>query len=457
MTLPFDLAPRQVEDIVYLSQYERVGLFWDVGVGKTVASTVLAEMYDRDVNLAVVRPILIEQWYEWLAQTYPNQVDKIKVYYGGERDWRELKDAKWIITSHGIFRRDYSHLVKALIGRSHTTILDEAQDAKSVQSKLYKLTKLVSQGQPLILATATPTTFPIDAYSYISLKTPDAYRGVTHFENLHVAERDFYKRVIEWKNLDVVTEHLMRQATKRTKDEVFGDLIKQPCYIPIHYNLAPAHKKLYDKLVDECLLSIENGSMKIDASTPQRLYHLTQQMVLNWGYFSDRPDDRAAGLDLLDQVVDETDCFNPNRSKLMVWTYYQMSSASLHEYLRKKFSGAVVAAYGKVDSQKAVQKFLHDPATRILVAQPASVGVGLNAMEVCWEQLFLEFSTIPMHIWQAIGRVDRMGQKHVPNIRWGVARQTVQDRLLANLLRNDDTVNKVELNTKSLRAALMGG
>ena len=411
-------------------------------------------MLDRPHNVLVLPPILIEQWREWLTLVDPTST--VTVYYGPRRKPEDMH-GKWVLTSHSIFRMDFKLLQQYFLPKQHTTILDEAQAIKNVESKLFKYIRDFSVGQPLIMATATATSKPVDAYSYISLKTPKIYRSIGHFENLHVVDRDFFGQVTEWADLELVSERLMMQSSKRTKEEVFGDAINPPVFIPMHYKLAPKHQKLYEQLVDECLLELEQSGEKIDATTPQKLYHATQQMILNWSVFCEDPDVRPVALDILDHVIDETGCMEEGRSKLLVWTYYQMSSKFITDYLSKQYPGKVVAAYGGVNSKASVLAFMTKPDTRIMVAQPTSVGMGLNAMKVCNEALFLEFSTVPMHIRQSIGRIDRMGQTKIPNIRLAVADRTVQVKLLANLFKNDDAVSVVERNPQTLRTALLGG
>lgn len=90
------------------------------------------------------------------------------------------------------------------------------------------------------------------------------------------------------------------------------------------------------------------------------------------------------------------------------------------------------------------------------MAQPSSCGVGLNLQYVCWEHLFVEVSTVPHRVKQAVGRSDRVGAVNRSTVRLAQAVGTIQKRLLDNLVANDDLVNKVERNTQSLRSDIFG-
>jgi len=55
-----------------------------------------------------------------------------------------------------------------------------------------------------------------------------------------------------------------------------------------------------------------------------------------------------------------------------------------------------------------------------------------------------------------MGRVDRTGQSKIPRMRFAVAKGTVQELLLINLLRNDGLVEQVEPSKKGIREMLLG-
>lgn len=231
--------------------------------------------------------------------------------------------------------------------------------------------------------------------------------------------------------------------------------LKEPNFIPIHYELAPEHKRLYDQLADEQLLLLPDGG-KIDATTSGRLYNAIQQIVCNWRHFSGVPDVRPAIFDLLDAVADEINLKDPLSSKLIVYTYYVMTSRLMLEYLAPY---GAVGCYSEVSAkqqERNIDQFLTDPACRILVAQPGSGGMGWNPQKVCWELLFVEEPVIPLHFIQGVGRVDRDGQEHVPNIRLAIAEGTIQRRLHHRLLDKDALANEVQGGYKDLRDAIHG-
>lgn len=452
MKLPFELVPLQKEDALDAVRSGRFGLFYAVGGGKTVVSTVVSKLWEDDYTLILCPPILLPQWEEWLHSC--QELDT-SIFAGPKRTVSML-DHRWVIMSHAIFRDSFITILQQFKGRSVNVILDEAQAIKNPKSKLYKcILQFAAPDRNLLMLTATPTSKPQDTYTYMKLKTPTVYRSMGHWTNVHVDKVDIFGAITAYKNLDMLAENFSLKAVARTKRDLFGDNL-DPIFQPMQYDLAPAHLKLYHKLAEEQLLLLDNGE-KIDATSAQRLRHALQQIVLNYARFSGRETDKATGLDLLDEVIEEVDPMKPGNSKLAIWTYYKNSSRLVTAYLQEKYGKqAVVAAYSEVDSAKSVKAIMNDDNCRILVGQPSSVGVGLNLHHVCSEMLFLEQATTPMQTRQAIGRVDRAGQKIKPTIRFAQARGTIQIAMFKDLLRNDDLVTQVERTPKSLRDEIFG-
>jgi SNF2 family DNA or RNA helicase len=332
-------------------------------------------------------------------------------------------------------------------------IVDEAHFLKNSRSVLFKKTQTMSQGHYCQMLTGTPTSKPLDCYSYIKIKSPKLYRSYTHFEALHVGERDFWKTPISFINLDLLRDNFALRSISRTKKEVHGYSLV-PLFPDTSYDLTVEHKKVYDKLVEEQLLLFSDGS-KIDATTPAKLRHALQQAVINFDHFSNNADNRSAFYDILDQTIEETECDQLGKSKLIIWTKYKMTSAKLWEYCKKR-GIKTVAAYSESNASEAAEAFMHDETTRILVANPQSAGAGLNPQYVCSEALFAEIDTVPIYARQAIGRIDRTGQKVPPRIKIAVARGTVQEWLFHDLMRNDDQVARIEPTKDGLRRMLMG-
>lgn len=450
--LPFDLWAFQQKIVNDLGPLERAGYYLDQGVGKTATSTA-STLYklstdEIDTCIVLMPPILIQGWYRFLTQIAGLKVVR---YMGTPVERGKIKmNGHFILMSMQIFKRDFQQIDLAMKGKRLNLLIDEAHMIKNIGSDNHRKVRDFATGQHMMLLTGTPLTTPMDGYAFCKLIAPHLYRSLRHFENLHVEERDFFGSVTKWQNLDLLAANMKVNSARVLREEVLLDLPPVQ-YTPMFYNLESKHLRLYNRLAEEQMLKLESGG-KIDATTASALYHALQQIVLNHDHFADNPEEKSAGYDLVDQVMDEMD-----GRKLVIFANYRMSNKKLIDRLQKY---NVVAAYGAqtaATNQLSVRRFIEDPKIKVFVAQPTSAGYGVDGLQhVCNNALFLECPVVPRDFHQAVARLYRGGQKESTHIRIAVAEKTIQGRLHRQLLANDEMVNGLVGGWKNLREALYG-
>jgi SNF2 family DNA or RNA helicase len=300
--------------------------------------------------------------------------------------------------------------------------------------------------------TGTPISTPADAYAYIKLVSPGTYRSYDMFENIHVKERDFFKNVTEWGNLDLLKTNLAKRSSFISTPEAHPDM-PRALVSEIDYDLEKHHAALYKRLVDQQLLVFDNGAA-IDASTPQSLYQKTQQLVLNYGYFAQQEELEPAGFEVLDEVMSSL-----GGKKVVIFANYKMSVRTIAEHLEK--TGIVcVTLNGDTSNRERednLERFKTDPTCQAFVMNPQAGGVGVDGLQhVCHHMLFMEVPTTPGAFWQAVKRLERPGQKFITDVRIATALGTVQVHLRKNLVKKDGLINQVVPSVNDLRAALYG-
>lgn len=462
--LPFELRHTtssewldQYEAIQSLIEYPRAGLYAEVGTGKTAMATCLALAWDAQVNVVIMPPVLLLQWKRWLESV--GDAGDIVVYRGTPKERKAISlvprgKRTWILMSIGILKRDFIRIIENLKHYKKTIVVDEATSIKNSGTGNHKAVAELADEQNLALLTGTPLSTPHDAYAYVKLITPGVYRSKGQFDNIHVEELDYFDKVVKWKNIGLMQENLMLHSIRLLKEQVLSGL-KKPNYIPIPYELDPQHQALYKELAEEQLLLLETGG-KIDATSASKLYNALQQIVVNWDYFSGNEDARSTAYDLIDAVMDQNAVMNSANSKLIIASYYKMTSRAILQYLSEY---GAVGIYGEVSAKNQEinsERFKFDPTCRILVMQPMSGGFGSDYQHVCSEVLFIEAPRMPIHFNQVVGRVYRDGQKFVPNIHIGLAQGTIQTRLFNDLLNNDKLLNRIQGGFRDLRDAVYG-
>ena len=452
---PFELYPFQVDAVNDLAQFDRAGFYWEPGTGKTAGSTHWALSQDVDRWIVLMPPILLLQWERWLGTIRSKRSGgplSVVVYSGtpAKRAKLDLR-ARFILTSYGLFKNDFERLHGAVAPVRYGVICDEGHALKNIQSQTHKAVRDFAEGKHLAILTGTPLTTPIDGYAYVKMIAPSIYRNFRQFENLHVKTRDDYGTVTEWDNLDLLKKNMQCQTSRVLRREVQRQL-PPITFTRINYDLAPAHLKLYERIVQEKLVEFEDGR-EINAISTQALYSAIQQVIVNWADFEDDDSKVPAALELIDEVFDEIG----DGAKLAVVANFIRSNRYLLQKLAKY---GAVAVYGEVSApnkQRAIQKFIQDPSCRCILLQPASAGFGVDGLqEVCSDMLILEAPTVAPPFYQVAARLDRDGQKNPVNCRVAIANKTVQVRMFNNLLANDETINSVQGGYKDLREAVSG-
>lgn len=455
--LPFEFRTYQVDTLNDLAPRPRAGYYLPTGTGKTAVSTAAAlyKMLKSSTRLQAIvamPPILVPGWGRWLKKIKGRHRNVTFIEYRGTpRERREMKlDADFILMSMEIFKRDFERLTKAFAGKDVILMVDEATSIKNVGTSNHKKVNEFSAGRDLMLLTGTPISKPGDGYAYVKLVAPGTYRNLNHFENIHVAERDFFDNVVAWQNLDLLKSNMQINAVQLIKEECLPDL-PPVSYIPSHYRLDKEHYALYRKLADEQLLKLKDGG-KIDATQANTLFHALQQIVINYDYFAQTEGHRSAGMDLLDQVLEET----PGE-KLVVVASYKLTNRMLETYLKKHNARSVYGDIPPAKQQAAIATFIEDPSCRVLCIQPRSAGFGVDGLQhVCSNMLFLETPTVPMWFHQTVDRLKRDGQRFNTRVWIGIAEKTIQVRLHEQLLNADELVNQVVPTWKDLRDAIYG-
>lgn len=138
-TLPFELREFQAVRVDKQALLERTGLYWDVGVGKTSASTVIAlykKLTKGSVAIVLMPPILLKSWLRWLESVKGTSA---VIYRGTPAERKQIPlDKDFTLMTIQVFKNDFEYLTKMFEHRPVTLVVDEATSIKNVASQNYK-------------------------------------------------------------------------------------------------------------------------------------------------------------------------------------------------------------------------------------------------------------------------------------------------------------------------------
>jgi hypothetical protein len=421
--------------------------------GKTLCSTVVALYHKVSYGnkcLVVMPPLLIRQWARWLRSISPELT--VTEYRGTPAERREKDlNADFVLVGIQIFKKEIARFTQHYAEVPVTVIVDEATMVSNVESQAHQTVYDFAVGRPCILLTGTPANKPTDAYGLVKFTAPGRYRNYTHFCNQHVEERDFFGNPSAYRNLEYLAESLKINSKRVLFEDMYSGT-EEPLFVPVYYDMDKDHYKLYKKLAEEELLKLPSGG-KIDATTASKMTHALGQIVANWSHFSGNGSHISEAIHIVAEKLDEL-----GSKKLVVFANYKLTVAALRHLLVDYGVVTVNSDVTDTNKQKAIERFISDPACRVIVIQFMSGGFGLDGLQhVCHHAMFIEPCQQPRTFHQCVARLKRTGQKNRVMVMLSIANKTTQQRGFDNLLANDTTVNKVIRNATDLREAIFGG
>lgn len=450
--LPFQLYPFQVDVVNELADSDKAGYYLAVGCGKTMTSlaSCLFKLKTGRVSqvICVMPPILLTNW--------SRNLERVKgvthSVYRGTPTQRELIDMNkdFILVGYQIFKKDF-HVFQAKLGSKTVALLcDEGQAVKNVGSDTYKKVRDFAVGNHLLILTGTPMSTPEDGYAYMNLLTPGIYRSLHQFMAVHSAEKDFFGKTTKWTNLELLRDNMALNSYSITQAEAIKDL-PSVTYNPIFYDLEPAHLKLYKRIAEEQLVILESTGKKIDITNASALIHALSQIPMNAEHFS-QGSVKSTGMDLVDELMSEL-----GSGKLVVFTQYKMTNRKMVSECAKYNAVAVYGEVSAAQQQKNIDRFVNDPACRMIILQQASGGVGIDQLQtVCNTVLFLELGYTSTGFEQAVARVLRAGQTLPVTVHLAVAVGTIQRKVLDVVMNKDSVLGVVQRGSGGLRSAIFG-
>lgn len=445
------LREYQEEAVNELAPIDRMGIYLDVGTGKTITSIVIAlyKLIIGDISrvICLMPPILITNWYRTLSKI-PG-VSAV-AYKGSPAARKKIDlDSNFILMSYQIFKKDWDYLAERFGNERVAVICDEAQAVKNVGSDTYKKVRDFTDGNVLMLLTGTPLSAPLDAYAYIKQVSPTIYRNQLQFEQIHVKEYDFFKKPKEWQNIDLLRENLKVNSVRILKEDVLHDL-PPVSYVELSYDLEDKHKRLYKEIAENQLKVLGDGS-KLDFTQVSSLFNALQQIPANAEHFSGG-DVNSTIYELIDEIMDEL-----GGGKLVLFTKYIMTNRRLLEKFKKYGAVALYSEVSPKQQQANLDRFVNDPECRLICLQYQSGGAGIDGLqEVCNEVMFIELPPTAAHFTQAVARVHRSGQHLPTTVRIAIAEGTLQPYLWDVVQDKDSLINLCIRGPANLRDVVLG-
>ncbi|MDR4519633.1 MAG: DEAD/DEAH box helicase [Nitrosomonas sp.] len=430
-TFQGELRDYQLEGYQWLSRLAYLGagacLADDMGLGKTIQSLALILSRAADGPTLILAPTSVcNNWLEEAQRFAPT----LNVCYFGSGDRQKMLDDAGsfdlIICSYGLLQTEAERLNQKYW---HTIVADEAQAIKNPATQRSKAA-MALKGDFKMITTGTPIENHLgELWNVFHFINPGLLGSLNEFNARYALD-------IENKRDPGVQRRLKKLLQpfilRRLKRDVLTELPART-EVTLHIELSEKERHFYEALRRNALQSIEALQKQIHSGGQQHLQVLAEitrlrRACCNPRLISPEIEISSAKLQAFEELVDE---LIDNHHKALVFSQFVAHLAIVRELLDNKG-----IAYQYLDGatslpkrRKAVNAFQSGQGDLFLISLKAG-GAGLNLTAADY--------VVHMDPWwnpavenQASDRAHRMGQKRPVTIYRLIAKDTIEDKIVA--------------------------
>ncbi|MCC7474724.1 MAG: DEAD/DEAH box helicase [Pirellulales bacterium] len=433
--LKTELLPYQLDGIAFAVGAGRAVLADDMGLGKTIQGVGVAELLARQAGIRkvlVICPTSLKSQWRGEIERFSDRSCQLVFGTQAERPAQYENNAFFTVCNYEQVLRDLLAVEQV---KWDLIILDEGQRIKNWEAKTTHVVKRLKSPFALVL-TGTPMENRIDdLYSVVQFVDDRRLGPAFRFFNRHRVT-DEKGKVLGYKNLDQLRQHLAPILLRRTREQVLNQLPDRTTEI---VRIEPTEEQL----------AIHAAQMKIVASIVRKsfisemdLLRLRQallmcRMAANSTYLCNKCEPSySSKLERLEEVLEQSFAENGRKAVLFSeWT----TMLELVEQILRRLKLRYVRLDGSVPQrqrQQLVNEFQSKPDCRLFITTNAgSTGLNLQAANTV---INCDLPWNPAVLEQRIARAHRMGQKQPVHAFLLVTEQTLEESLLTTLSAKKD-------------------
>lgn len=391
--------------VEWILEHPACGLFLDPGLGKT-SITLYAYRLLRGAGM--VRRLLVVAPIRVAYNVWPAEVDKwnqfkdfnVVVLHGKDKcdEMLEREDVDiFVINPEGLdwlLGRKVGKVVKPNTERFRKLdcqmfVLDESSKFKNTQTKRFKLLKpFLPKFLRRVILTGSPAPRNyLDLFGQVFIMDLGRSLGqyITHYRNKYFDPSGFGG--FNWKLRDGADKQIQEQVRPYVMRLEAEDHIKMPTLIEndIYIDLPPDARALYDEMEDDLLVILEGGEV-LTAPTASAARGKCAQIAGGAVYQNPegleiRKDTdyliaHDAKLEALAELLDEL-----QGQPVLVLYWYRHELLRIRDFLGKKYGDLPSISEVGMKAGKDLENAWNRNEVPVLLANPASVGHGLNMQE----------------------------------------------------------------------------
>lgn len=401
------LFATQKSDLALLCKHSRFCNFSEMGAGKTLPSAILSlgvvEDDLCDYSIIVTPKIVVGDWYKTFTDQMDCDYKKDVLVYNAPTVLRPFVELKPVtIMSYDTYYADKVRWDKLVKKYRVMLTFDEAHWIRNHESGRGALSAhLAKYAKRVYLLTGSPYPNGLRAaYSYLNILEPDVhYVSHKHFILQHyVYSPSDRRKLIGYKNVEKITALMSRLSVRHYKKEMLD--LPPVTFTTRTVSWNRAQVEAYKEFQSMAILETEKSW--IEATTAATMAMRLHQIITN---------PKLLGLDCdsnkFQTIEEDLEAIDLSKNKVVIYAHYR---GTIDRLLKRLKDYNPAAIYGKVsDSEGQKRKFLEDDSCRLMVANAASAGIGVN-FTVSSYFIFFEYAYDLDSYDQAVSRGNRPGQ-----------------------------------------------
>lgn len=469
--VPFKIQPwkHQVQGIERALSQRDFAFFYDMGTGKTATTiNTVRNLYKKNgrvMRTLILCPVVVcENWRrEFYAHSQVGHL--IKVLHGPQK--KRIEDFKMGISTkpQHIFTTNYEalqmkELTQLILNwKPEILICDESQRLKNHESQRAKMAYLIARNTEhnYILSGSPILNSPMDIFMQYKIMDRGATFGDNFFifrhryfidENAGMPQQRYFP---DWQIRDELINPLNDAIYSKAMRVMKKDCLDLPDLVRVEVpvDLSSEQARLYKEMKNDFITFLESDSVTAQVAIVKALR--LQQIVT--GYIKTDMGQEIQlkenpRLKALEDILEDI----PSTEKVIIWATFHENYRQISGLL-EKMKINFVELHGGVkgsERQKNIDAFQKDPETRVMLANQAAGGVGVNLTAASYSIFYSRNFSLEQDL-QAEARNYRGGSEiHQKITRIDlIARKTIDEIIAEALKGKQDLAEKVlELRTK---------
>ena len=430
-----------------LRSYQKAGYNWfsflreynfggcladDMGLGKTIQTLAMLqkikeedeEQSTKSTSLIIMPTSLIYNWLNEAKKFTPKL--KIHAHTGSSRNKDISQFAKYdiIITTYGITRVDIDLLKDYYF---NYIILDESQNIKNPSSKSFKAVKSLKSRHKLILSGTPVENSVSDLWTQLTFLNPGLLGTQAFFNEEYVQAIEKRKDEEKARKLQAIIKPFV---LRRTKEQVASELpakTEQVIYCDMSEDQAACYEEIKSAYRNDLLSSMDDGTYaKKQVQLLQGLTALRQ--LANHPVMIDETYTSDSGK--FENVIHTLDNVLKGGHKVLIFSQFVKHLNIFRQYFEKEEIPFSYLDGATKNRGEIVAEFQENTELKVFLISIKAGGVGLNLTQADYV-FILDPWWNPAVEQQAIDRTHRIGQEKKVFIYKFIAKDTVEEKILA--------------------------